>query len=119
MIDPVAPAFANTPIAPTRLRYSYAPAKGPGSPAISLITPLAGDDGCLRETARAVLGQSLQQWEWLIVGDSAAVARVLATLGEEHQADPRVRVVEIASRAGPIAARNVAVRAAQAPFIAC
>ena len=121
MIDPRAPDFASTPVAADRPAYAYAPAPvAPGDPAappvVAVITPFYNPGEVFRETARCVMEQSLQAFEWIIVNDGSTDPASLAILDEWRARDPRVRVID-QPNAGPGAARNAAIRAARAPYI--
>lgn len=133
MIDIASPIYENLPTAPTRPRMQYAPAPGPWAnrPAVTIVTPYYNTGPIFHETARCVLGvdaigttagagQSLTNFEWIIVNDGSANAEALAVLQmyrELAQRDPRIRVLDHAKNHGLPATRNTGVRAARAPYI--
>ncbi len=129
MIDPRRPNFADTPASELRPRFAYAPAPGALSsvPACTVITPFYNVGPEFAETAACLLGdgdragQSLQNFEWVIVNDGSTSAESLAMLaeyrpgGQKH--DPRVRVVDLAENRGLPAARNTGFREARSGFV--
>jgi glycosyltransferase involved in cell wall biosynthesis/Flp pilus assembly protein TadD len=117
MIDPRNPDFSFTPVAPARPAMGYAPVDPAATPCVSIVTPFFNTGREFRETARSVFGQSLQQWEWIIVNDASTDAASLAMLAEYRTGDVRVRVVDHAQNKGLSAARNTGWRAARSPYI--
>ena len=118
MIDPNTPDYTNTPASDRRPVYGYAPADPAAPPAASIVTPFYNTGTIFHETARSVLRQSFQQWEWLIVNDGSTRPEALAVLDEYRRLDdPRVRVIDLPSNQGPSAARNRAFREARASYI--
>lgn len=126
MIDPRSPNFASTPIAPDRATFGYAPPANEGTnqpplpPAATIVTPYFNTGRVFHETARCVLGQSLQQFEWIIVNDASTDAGALAVLDEYRELarrDPRVRVIDHRSNHGLSAARNSGFREARSPYV--
>jgi len=69
------------------------------------------------ETEAAVFGQSLQQWEWLIVNDGSTDPASLEMLANVQMRDPRVRVLHFARNNGLPSARNLALQAARGRYI--
>ncbi len=119
MLDPRSPDFTNTPADPRRPRFGYAPgstlaAQVPGP--ITVVTPFFNPGAVFLETARSVLGQSLQRFEWIIVNDASTDAASLAALAQVRS-DPRVRVIDLETNRGPGHARNVGIRAARTELI--
>lgn len=121
MIDPVLPDFAATPASPRRPRWSYAPAElglVPGaSPVVTVVTPYYNTGEVFEETARCVLGQSLQNFEWIIVNDGSTDPGALAVLDRYRGSDPRIRVLDHKLNHGLPAARNTGFRAARAGLV--
>lgn len=125
MIDPRAPNFASTPIAPDRARFGYAPLAPDGRsqappPAATIVTPFFNTGEVFHETARCVLGQSLQQFEWIIVNDRSTDAGSLAVLDHYRrlaERDARVRVIDHKANHGLSAARNTGFREARSPYV--
>ena len=58
------------------------------NPAVSIITELPAENVSLEETAASILGQSLREWEWIIVSRG-----VNGGTDGSVPADPRVRIV--------------------------
>jgi glycosyltransferase involved in cell wall biosynthesis len=120
MIDPRAPDFHSPPSARGAGAFVYRPGGGEsGVPAVSVVTPCRDCGPELLATARSVLGQSLQNFEWILVDDGTAEPAALARLREVGQRDARIRLLapEGAGARGPGAARNRGVRAAAAPLV--
>lgn len=117
MIDPRNPDFENTPVSPRRPRFTYEPADSAAAPVVSIVTPYYNTGGLFHETARSIFGQSLQQWEWIIVNDGSTDAEALAVLDEYRGRDPRVRVIDHEVNRGPGAARNTGYLAARTGYI--
>lgn len=104
------------PLHPDQPRYGYAPADLGAPPAVSVVTPYYNTGPLFLETAEALLRQSLQQWEWVIVNDGSDDPAALRALLPLRSADPRIRVVDTPNR-GPSAARNAGVAAARGDLI--
>lgn len=136
MLDPRAPDHANTPVAPSRPRMAYAPAprgpdEPPPAPAVSVVTPFYNVGPVFHETAACLLGadasgsircagQSLQNFEWIIVNDASTSPEALDALRPYRdlaRRDPRVRVIDHGRNHGLPAARNTGWRAARAPVV--
>ena len=117
MIDPANVDYTNTPASAQRPAFGYAPADGAAPPAVSIVTPVYNIGPILRETARTVVGQSLQQWEWLIVNDGSSDPETLTILAEYRQSDPRIRVIDHEQNKGISAARNTGYQAARAGVV--
>jgi glycosyltransferase involved in cell wall biosynthesis len=117
MIDPANPDYATTPLSPRRPRFGYRPVNPLASPHVTIVTPFHNTDEIFLETARSVLTQSLQQWEWLIVNDGSTDAVSLSILERYRNSDPRIRVIDHPVNRGLSAARNTGFRAARAPYV--
>jgi glycosyltransferase involved in cell wall biosynthesis len=61
------------------------------------------------ETAQSLLGQSFQDFEWVIVDDGSNDKSALARLHATRDSDARIKVI-VQENAGPAAARNKAFR---------
>lgn len=124
MIDPRSPNFDSTPVAPDRATWPYAPGERVlqerTRPVVTVVTPFFNTGPVFHDTARCVLGQSLQNFEWLIVNDGSKNPEALATLQpyrELASRDPRVRVIDHKVNSGLSAARNTGFREARAPYV--
>lgn len=80
---------------------------------ISIVTVLPEPGGQLQATARTILGQSLSQWEWLIVSDQSSPGTIRAEVANH---DPRIQILSAAIKHA-VAARNIGARAARSPFV--
>ncbi len=109
--------FANTPISPQRPHLQYAPQDVSAPPSVSIVTPFYNTGPVFHETAHSVLGQSFQQWEWLIVNDKSTDPESLAILEDYARRDPRIRLIQHDTNQGISAARNTGFRAARTPYI--
>ena len=115
--NPNEPDFGCTPVAEGRPRFGYCPADPQATPYVSIVTPYFNAGEYFEETARSVLGQSFQQWEWLIVDDGSTETESLAVLAKYEEMDPRIRVIR-QENSGPGAARNRGYAEARCEFIA-
>ena len=104
------------PLDPGQPTYGYQPLDPAALPAVSVITPYYNTGPLFLETARSLLRQSLQQWEWIIVNDGTTDATALRVLLPFRSADPRIRVVDQVNRGLP-AARNAGAALARAPLL--
>jgi len=118
MINAAAPDFHNTPTSSLRPNYSYRPDSPEALPFVTIITPFYNVSAPIfRETAQTILGQSFQQWEWLIINDGSTDAAALTHLTTYRTLEPRIRVIDLESNRGPCIARNIGFRAAQTEFV--
>lgn len=126
MIDPVEPDYGNHPASPRRPACRYALDRvraGGGPPAVSVVTPFYNTGPVFHETARCILGQSLQNFEWVIVNDGSTDPESLRVLGEYRAGalapewQGRVRVIDHRVNHGLPAARNTGFRAARAELV--
>lgn len=109
--------FTNTPLSTKRSRFNYSPADLTLSPWVTIITPFYNTGSIFHETARSVLQQSFQQWEWLVINDGSTNPESLAILEAYRHGDARIRVIDHDTNRGPSAARNTGYSAAQAQYI--
>ncbi len=117
MIDPDSPDYTNTPVSDRRPVYGYRPVDLAAPPVASLVTSYYNTSAIFHETARSVLQQSFQQWEWIIVNDGSTNPEALAILNSYRKTDPRIRVIDHEVNQGPSAGRNTAYRAARAEYV--
>lgn len=117
MIDANKPDYANSPASSVRAVFGYAPADPYAVPVVSIVTPFCNTGMVFHETARSVLRQSLQQWEWLIVNDGTSDLSSLGILDCYRHVDERIRVIDLPESRGPGAARNAGFQAARAPYV--
>lgn len=86
------------------------------SPRVTVITPVYNGERYLRATLESVLGQTFQDWEYLLIDDGSrapcvALARELAAV------DPRIRLLEQPNR-GKAFACNLGLDEARGEFVA-
>ena len=116
MINPEQPDFANTPVAPRRPGFLFRPADASSTPMVSVITPYYNTDHVFLETVQSLLGQSFQDFEWVIVDDGSNDKSALARLHATRDSDARIKVI-VQENAGPAAARNTAFRHCSGRYI--
>lgn len=114
--DSTDPDYSNTPADPRRVDYGYSPVDPEAEPFVTIITPFYDTGPVFEETARSVLQQSFQQWEWVIVDDGSTDPDALEMLARTADSDPRIRVVRQENRGLP-GARNTGFRHARADFV--
>lgn len=85
--------------------------------AFSIVLPSYNRSHIIGSAIRSVQAQTLSDWE-LIVVDDDSTDDTRAVVEEFGRADPRVKLLSNAGRAGPAGARNTGIRAAQAPLVA-
>ena len=117
MIDPAQPNYQNTPAAESRPEFTPLPANPTDEPVVTIITPYYNTGLVFHETARTVLRQSFQAWEWLIINDGSTDAAALAVLNSYRASDPRVRIIDHPENCGLSAARNTGFREARTPYV--
>ncbi|MFG0325688.1 MAG: glycosyltransferase [Phycisphaerales bacterium JB037] len=119
MIDPRNPDFSCPPGSPGRPPFGYAPARETDAPpSVTIVTPFYNTaPDIFEETARTVLAQSLQSFEWLIVNDGSTDADALAGLAPYRDRDPRIRVIDHEVNKGLSAARNTGYTAARSELV--
>jgi len=86
-------------------------------PMVAVVTPTRNRLQLLKETLDSVRGQTLPDWEHIVVDDGSddGTAELMAALSAE---DPRMRyVVRQGPCSGANVCRNIGVRAARAPFV--
>lgn len=122
MIDPRHPNFASTPVSHDRPRFGYAPerSRGARAPAATIITPFYNVGPVFHETARSILGQSLQNFEWIIINDASTAPEsleVLETYRAMARRDERIRVIDHAQNLGLCGSRNTGFREARTGYV--
>jgi len=118
VIDAASPDFASTPVAETRPSFEYRGAAHGTEPCLTIMTPFFDTDPAVfEETVASVQGQSLQQWEWVIVDDGSSRPDSLELLGACADADPRIRIVRHEWNRGVVAARNTGLASAGSDFV--
>lgn len=109
--------FHNTPVSRhrppanqfVRAKESLTHAQGGHAPVISIITATQNPREVMLETAKSVLGQSLQNLEWVIVDDHSTEQSSLDLLAEIAK-DPRVTLLNNRGDKGLAVSRNVALK---------
>lgn len=117
MIDPHHPDFSLHPGHPTRKKYELNLVAGDDKPVITIVTPFYNTGQVFYDTARSIMSQTLQQWEWLIINDGSTEQQALQILDEFRNHDPRIRIIDHPSNRGLSAARNTGVSQAHCQFV--
>lgn len=86
-------------------------------PLVSIVTPTYNDARHISETLSSVQSQTLTEWEHLVIDDGSS-DETIAILEAAALQEPRMRVFRQPENAGPAAARNCGLAAAQGRFIA-
>ncbi len=86
-------------------------------PVVSIVTPAHDAARFLRETISSIRAQTDPRWELIVVDDASrdATAEIVA---ETARQDPRIRLVRFPTNRGAAAARNAAMDAAEARYVA-
>lgn len=114
MIDPRNPDYTDSPASARRPTFHYSPASLT-SPQVSVITPYFNADASFLQTAAAILSQSLQNFEWIIVDDGSTDQDSIHQL--QFCTDPRIRIIRHDGNQGLPAARNTGFKAARSDLI--
>jgi GT2 family glycosyltransferase len=89
------------------------------APRVSIVTAVYNPPRhAFEETVASVLGQTFQDWEWILTDDCSPHDWVRPRLRELAASDPRVRVVERAANGGIVAASNDSLALATGEFVA-
>lgn len=89
----------------------------PDRPLVSVIIPTRNRKRLIARAMRSVLGQTLEDFEMIVV-DDASTDGTADLVRQTAARDPRVRPLELPDRVGAAAARNRAIEAARAPWVA-
>jgi glycosyltransferase involved in cell wall biosynthesis len=117
VIDPLSPDYTDTPVSPLRPAFGYTLADMTMSPYVTVVTPFYNTGAIFHDTARTILHQSLQQWEWFIVNDGSTEPESLAILNAYRDKDSRIHVLDHEKNRGLSAARNTGFHAARTAYV--
>ena len=117
MIDPRNPDYQDNPAASGRADFGYRPGSIQDRPEVSVITPYYNVGPVFHETARCLLHQSLQDWEWVIVNDASPDPVAIEALDRYRNLDPRIRVIDLPENRGTSAAKNEAYARARSDLV--
>jgi glycosyltransferase involved in cell wall biosynthesis len=109
--------FTNTLVSAKRSRFNYSRADLTVSPRVTVVTPFYNTGPIFHETAKSLLQQSFQEWEWLIINDGSTNPESLSMLEAYRRSDSRIRVIDHDRNQGPSTARNTGYNVAQAQYI--
>lgn len=87
------------------------------SPLVSIVTPAYNVARHIQETIASVQAQTLVDWELIVVDDCSKDETVSVVRGFADR-DPRIRLIEQEKNGGPAVARQRALDAARARYIA-
>lgn len=116
MINRLEPDFKDIPGARPLSRNYSSDALAVPSVDVSILTAYYNTDEVFFQTVNSVLGQSLQNWEWIIVDDGSSDAASIERLRSIAEKNSRIKVFQ-QNNAGPGAARNTAFANAQGRYI--
>jgi glycosyltransferase involved in cell wall biosynthesis len=88
-----------------------------GTPKVSVVMPVHNAMPYLDIAVESILGQTLQNFEFVIV-DDASTDGSTERLREWASTDPRIRLIEEKANLGPALSSERVARAARAPFVA-
>jgi glycosyltransferase involved in cell wall biosynthesis len=117
MIDEKNPDFADSPVARKRATFAYVPAERLNGLCLTIITPFYQAREEFQDTARSVLQQSLQPWEWLIINDGSTDPKSLSALNEYRRRDNRIHIIDLGQHVGVAAAFSQGMQRAETPYI--
>lgn len=109
MIDHLDPDFRDLPGCRALPRNYVRGAETCAHIDVSIITPYYNTEAFFAETFVSLQGQSLQNWEWVIVDDGSTDQESIDRLAQIASKDDRIKVIR-QQNAGPGAARNTAAR---------
>jgi hypothetical protein len=112
VLDEIEMDYGNPPFSSNRSVYSYELLKDDFQPVVTVITSFY--NSWLFTAPEAVLQQSLQQIEWIIVNDASTN---FTQLLEPYRNHPRVQIIDLKQHVGASEARNVAITIARAPYV--
>ena len=81
-------------------RFNYKSVEVELPPRVTIITPFHGAGVAFHETARSVLRQSFQEWEWMIVNDGSSCTEALSIVQGYRQRDRRIRMLDHGATGG-------------------
>lgn len=87
------------------------------SPLVSVITPSYNAEKFIQETINSVIGQTLTDWEMIIVDDCSSDG-TRSILQKNAATDPRIKVIFLEENSGAAVARNTALNNAKGDFLA-
>jgi len=90
---------------------------GAEAPSLSVVMPVHNALPHLDAAVHSILGQSFVDFEFVIL-DDASTDGSRERLRELAALDPRIRLLEVDEKLGPVASSNMVAAAAKAPFVA-
>ncbi|EGG23552.1 putative glycosyltransferase [Cavenderia fasciculata] len=122
VLDPEKMNYTLLPSSPLRAVYGYRPDPNDDEePLVSILTAFYNIGPIIHETAKCVLSQSLQRFQWIIINDGSPnktlVHESLDRYREMAQNDSRILVVDLVQNAGLPGARNEGLRFAKGKYV--
>lgn len=85
---------------------------------ISIIMPYYNAAKYIKETVGAIIAQTYQDWELIIVDDCSPAPETAEVLREVEEMDDRIKIMKSPVNGGAGAARNIGIKAAQGNYLA-
>jgi len=117
MPDQAKPQSTYSPLSSPLSRFEYGPANVKESPKVTLVTVFSNTGKPFEETAKSVLQQSFQQWEWLIINDGSTSRESVGVLDNFRNVDTRIQIVDFSDHRGLGVRLNTGFRKASTPYI--
>jgi glycosyltransferase involved in cell wall biosynthesis len=117
MINSSIPVFDFNPIHPNRQHFHYSLDNPELLPVVTIVTPFFNNGQLFLQTAKSILQQSLQQFEWLIINNGSNELESQQILDQYRQKDNRIRVIDQNENYGLSAAWNTGFRFAQTEYV--
>lgn len=85
---------------------------------VSIVMPYYNAAKYIKETVDAIIAQTYQDWELIIVDDCSPAPETAVVLQEVEAMDSRIKVIKAEVNGGAGAARNLGIAAAQGRYLA-
>ena len=117
MFDPSHPDFSDTPLGAKRPRFCYSLSDASLPSLVTIVTVFCDGAPLFQETVHSVLGQSFQQWEWVVVNKGSTDRISVQVLDRYRHQDARIRVVDCGANQGFSAAWNKGFADARSSYV--
>lgn len=85
---------------------------------VSIIMPYYNAAKYIKETVGAIIAQTYQDWELIIVDDCSPAPETAEVLREVEEMDDRIKIMKSPVNGGAGAARNIGIKVAQGRYLA-
>ena len=85
---------------------------------VSIIMPYYNAAEYIKETVEAIVAQTYQEWELIIVDDCSPAAETSKVLGQVMDKDKRIRIIRASQNGGAGLARNIGIKEATGRYLA-